>query len=323
MDHHERQRLWEKYYSGNTSALEEKELKTLLKETADADRLPEQELFYLMNQNRALTPGPNFEESLMAKIHLREPKARIFSDYRIIRKWAAVFVMSCAIVYAAIQIPGTQKISLTTQRFTQEFQLPDGSKVWLNKNSTLTYNEDFLEKRAVQFSGEGFFSIIHHPSHPFSIETEGAVTKVLGTSFSLRSYDKEDSIELIVVQGKVAFQPNEAKEIVISTNRKVVYRVSDHKSSESLASDLNAIAWKTHLLNFVHSPVSKVLNDLQRYNGVTISVQNENILNCHFSGSFENKTVEEILATLTFSLDLEYHKTDEAYLLSGNGCAPK
>jgi len=323
MSHHELDILWEKYYKGDTSAQEEGALGKLLKENDEADRLPEKEFFSLVEKNRGLSLGIKFEEDLMAKLQPRQSRTAILNDYRAIMKWAAVVALVCAITYAAFQITATGMTTLMTKQSSQEFELPDGSSVWLNANSRLTYGEDFLQKRAVQFSGEGFFNITHDPSRPFSIETESTATQVLGTSFNLRSYAKEDSVELIVIEGKVSFLPAKADEVIISSQHKAVYSRTDQKTVESTVQDLNSIAWKTRLLDFVDAPMNKVLEDLQRYNGVPISVENEDVLTCHFSGSFENKTLEEILATLAFSLNLEYKKNSNGYYLSGKGCATR
>jgi transmembrane sensor len=322
MSHHEIDKLWEKYYNGDTSAREEELLGRFLKENHDTDRFPEKEFFSLIDKNRGLSLGAKFEEDLTAKVQRGKSGTGILGDYRSIMKWAAVVALVCVATFAVIQFR-TQKTTLMTEQSPQEFQLPDGSTVWLNAKSRLTYGTDFLQKRTVQFSGEGFFNVSHDPSHPFSIETETTATRVLGTSFNLRSYAKEDSVELIVIEGKVSFLPDDADEAIISSQHKVVYSQTDQKTVESAVADLNAIAWKTRLLNFVDAPISKVLDDLQRYNGVTISAENKNILNCHFSGSFEDKTLEQILATLAFSLDLEYKKTDNGYHLFGNGCSTR
>jgi transmembrane sensor len=322
MSQDETDKLWKKYYNGDTSGQEEEALGKLLKQNTDEDRLPEKEFFSLIDKNHGLCLGTKFEDDLMAKIQSGKSKTGTLGDYRAIMKCAAVVALVCVITFVVIQVR-TQKTTLMTEQSARQFQLPDGSSVWLNTNSRLTYEKDFLQKRAVQFSGEGFFNITHDPSHPFSIETESTATQVLGTSFNLRSYAKEDSVELIVIEGKVSFLPAKADEVIISSQHKAVYSRTDQKTVESTVQDLNVIAWKTRLLDFVDAPMNKVLEDLQRYNGVPISVENEDVLTCHFSGSFENKTLEEILATLAFSLDLEYKKNSNGYYLSGKGCATR
>jgi ferric-dicitrate binding protein FerR (iron transport regulator) len=82
--------------------------------------------------------------------------------------------------------------------------LPDGSIVKLNAGSSISYPAEFSgNKREVRFSGEGFFEVAKDSSKPFIIESDGIFTKVLGTSFNLRSYSNEGKINVAVVTGKV------------------------------------------------------------------------------------------------------------------------
>src|SRR2546423_14261851 len=88
--------------------------------------------------------------------------------------------------------------------------LPDGSTVWLNAGSKLTYNKDFGNNiREVSLVGEAFFDVMHIPDVPFVIETPTAVVKVLGTSFNVKAYPNETTTETSVIRGRVEISPRQ------------------------------------------------------------------------------------------------------------------
>lgn len=106
------------------------------------------------------------------------------------------------------------------------FYLPDNSRIKLEANSRLTFASSF-EERTVRFEGAGFFEVQHDSLHMFSVNAGSTLIQVLGTSFSLRAYDNTDSIELILVSGRVKFSSNSGTEVIISQGEKSIYRKKD------------------------------------------------------------------------------------------------
>src|SRR5690606_36065140 len=82
-------------------------------------------------------------------------------------------------------------------------ELPDGSVMWLNGGSKLTYGATFnVEDRKVTFEGEGYFEIEKDQSRPFVIDAGDAIVKVLGTIFNLRAYKEEERVETSLIEGQ-------------------------------------------------------------------------------------------------------------------------
>ncbi|HEY2722846.1 MAG TPA: FecR family protein [Chitinophagaceae bacterium] len=85
-----------------------------------------------------------------------------------------------------------------------QIQLPDGSSVWLNSSSNLTYDKDFgKDLREVNLTGEGFFDVVKDPSHPFIIHTKVIDVKVLGTEFNVKAYPNDAYTETSLIRGSV------------------------------------------------------------------------------------------------------------------------
>jgi len=100
-----------------------------------------------------------------------------------------------------------------------EIVLPDGSKIWLNNNSRLTYPKKFNKsERNVELIGEGYFEVQRNTKIPFIVKTSDVSIKVLGTKFNISAYPNDKFIETTLISGKVTVQSNEDPEVVSTLN---------------------------------------------------------------------------------------------------------
>ena len=211
----------------------------------------------------------------------------------------------------------------TVEGEKKEIPLPDGSKVWLNENSKLSYPENFAE-RNVALEGEAFFDVEPMEESPFTISSGEATTSVLGTSFNVRAYPKEEKIEVTVETGTVALAvTNQAATTVklpagtsgiVHKKEATVERVEEKLQ--------NAVAWKTLKLDFDEDLMKDVITTLERYFGTEIKVSNEMILECRFTSPFDQPNLDEILEVVSASVGVEIKKDGSYYILMGNGCEP-
>jgi ferric-dicitrate binding protein FerR (iron transport regulator) len=215
-----------------------------------------------------------------------------------------------------------QLASITTEAGgQQEVRLPDGSKVMLNEKSTLQYASNF-EPRTVQLTGEAFFEVVKKEGQPFEIITAKTKTTVLGTSFNVRAYHNQ-ATEIAVVTGKVAFEtltdPEQERVLLLPQE------VGTHQDNKGIVKTIqkgnNVLAWKTKQLNFENQALSEVLPILERYYGIAIE-GSESLLNCHYTGNFEQAELEEVLNTIAFTFPngMNIEKTNDKYILTGQGC---
>lgn len=201
--------------------------------------------------------------------------------------------------------------------------LPDSSQVWLNRESKLIYDPDFDgTERLVQLEGEAFFEVRKNPERPFLIQANNTQTKVLGTSFNLRAYLHEPTVELVVATGKVSFSS-------INGSSEAIVRAGDAATLERESAAIvqysnpneNAWSWRSGRLKFEGQDLQSVLRDLERYYGVELQLQNPAIANCRFTGSFDQAELEGVLQVLAATLQLEYRKQDnQTLIISGQGC---
>jgi transmembrane sensor len=211
-----------------------------------------------------------------------------------------------------------------------EIYLPDSSKVWLNKNSRLTYYSDYnLEERKVYLEGEAFFDVKKSPDKKFIVVGLRSISTVLGTSFTVRSVKKEPKEIVQVLTGSVSFainfeKENEQKkdEIILLPGFKGELDRSSHLTSSKIK-DPNFAAWKEKRLVFDNTSMLQVTEALTKYFNKEIKISNPLLLNCRFTGTFERPTEKEVLEVLTVSTNSSYQITDNKIILLGKGCSEK
>lgn len=129
---------------------------------------------------------------------------------------AVVALVSSALIFLAGTTMATETTSLATADGTVgRYTLPDGSKVILNSNSRLTYTTGGLTggfRRKVQLDGEAYFDIVRDVEHPFTVDVADATVQVLGTSFDVRAYAASRTTEVVLLKGKVAVTPGNARD---------------------------------------------------------------------------------------------------------------
>src|SRR6218665_3617120 len=220
---------------------------------------------------------------------------------------------------------------VNTTSGTMPVSMPDGSKVILQPNSRLSYNQSFEgDLREAYLSGEAFFDVKKNAKIPFVVYANGLVTKVLGTSFSIKAYEQDKQVSVNVKTGKVSVyaqksNPNsdpETKGVVLTPNQQVIYS----KENEQLTRTL--IARPTILLNnqelqrfsFKNGPIDEIFSALEKAYGVEIIYDKEVMANCRLTTSLTNETLFEKLDIICAALDASYKLIDAQIVISSNGC---
>ena len=230
-----------------------------------------------------------------------------------------VVLLSSGIVY--LTVFRVHEVRIQTADNNLHAVLPDGSEVWLNRNSRLTYDNNFDEDRFVNLEGEGFFDIKSDPARPFIIRTGDAQIKVAGTSFNVKAYARDIETEVLVVTGKVSLGTiDQSRSVILTPGVKGILTRNDHRLITERQGNENSLAWKNKQLVFKKTPLRKVVKVLRSYFRKDIQVTNEKLLPCRFTGSFNDPTLDEVVETLGIALDLEVNVEKGTYMLDGAGC---
>lgn len=205
---------------------------------------------------------------------------------------------------------------------TRTLYLPDSSRVILNENSIITYQQDFSQERKVRLSGEAFFEVLQTNGKRFTVTTEQSKVEVLGTSFNVKD-DAQTAASVHVVTGLVAFTPIE-EENYIYLKAGEYATLDDPAQKEPIEVQEYASnsfeTWRTNELKFNSISMQKLITDLNQYFDVNITVANQDILQCRFTGNFSDPQLSEILEVLQVSMDISIERVEDQIILSGSGC---
>jgi ferric-dicitrate binding protein FerR (iron transport regulator) len=199
--------------------------------------------------------------------------------------------------------------------------LSDGSVVHIKANSEIIYKPGKTGPRELALKGEAFFEITHDPDRPFIVSTEQALIKVYGTSFSVEAEEDNPAVNVYVESGLVSLTSKlrEDQSLVIEPGYMGI--LNESGIEKKINKNENYLAWKTGKLEFRDTGLGSVITDLNHTYGTNIIVENPEIANCNFTGTFLNHqpvdTVLEVLKT-AFNLDIKRLRSD--IILSGEGC---
>jgi transmembrane sensor len=209
--------------------------------------------------------------------------------------------------------------------------LPDGSQVWLNAGSKITYDKQYANTiREVNLTGEAFFDVVKNKDKPFIIHTGKIDIRVLGTAFNVKSYPGEKTIETSLIRGsiEVTFKDRPAEKVILKPNEKLVVVNEDvhqdfmkkssvkpmnepivaisHLNYAKADSTVIETAWIQNKLFFQDELFKDLATQMERWYGVTIKFDNSQKDTLRFTGSFLNETVQQALDALKVSASFNY-----------------
>lgn len=204
---------------------------------------------------------------------------------------------------------------------TKLVELADGSRVSLNENSSLAYPTNFQhESREVRLKGEAYFEVEKAEGKRFTVFAEGTKTEVIGTAFYLSAYPEEE-VKIQVTEGKVAFASTLNQEAVFLTpGQEAVWGKSRQLPLKAEIKDENFQAWHRKELVFRNTRLDQLVAQLEQYFDVSISIRNPALHNCHFSVSFQNPELGQVLEIIALTGNLTISKNQEQYVISGDSC---
>jgi len=194
--------------------------------------------------------------------------------------------------------------------------LPDGSKVYLNRNSEFSYGKNFGQKgRDVKLTGEAYFEISPDKLKPFIIDAGKAKVKVVGTSFNVITNNNESAVEVFVTTGKVMVSDNSGSQS-IQLDPGFVGTMSLKTSAKTINSNPNYLSWKTGYLDYSGQKLSIVFSDLKRVYNMDIMADDPAILENTWVSPIDNLPQETIIRLICTSFNLGYTKDGSVYHLS-------
>ena len=204
---------------------------------------------------------------------------------------------------------------------TQEIQLPDGSKIILNANSSVRFDEkNFLNQRKVYMQGEVFFEVkkeIGNAGLPsdFEVLTQDVAVQVLGTRFNVNT--RRADTRVVLEEGKVRLElSGKTDEIVdMEPGDMVTYQHEKKELKKSIVNTEIYLAWKENKLIYKDTPVSEIIEELEDTYGLRIQLQNKEIAGKRYTGTFNKPDPEIILLSLKTLFNLKQEIKNDQIIL--------
>lgn len=217
--------------------------------------------------------------------------------------------------------------------------LPDSTTVHLNSGSRLRYNKNFGHgNREVWLSGEAFFEVTKNAAHPFLVNTNRMMVKVLGTVFNVKAYDTREDIETTVVEGKVevSLKGNEEKKVILLPSEKISLKNNQLvKDGDEVRPKVAGIsyevktvvpdiketgmpeeaAWVKEKVVFTDEPFEMVALKMERWYDVHIYFETEKMKTILMTGDFDKVDIQQALKILQMMVNFKYEiKGKEIYI---------
>jgi transmembrane sensor len=198
----------------------------------------------------------------------------------------------------------------------QKITLPDGSNIYLNRNTKLSYRSNFGKHgRNVSLAGEAFFEISADAEKPFIIDAGKASIKVIGTSFNVITQNTDSAVEVFVKTGKVILSDNSGTRTLV-LEPGYVGTMDSKLAGKTLNSNKNYLSWNTGLLVYDGQTLDIVFKDLKRVYNMDIIADDPDILNETWTSPIDNQPQNTIIRLICVSFNLSYTKDGSVFHLA-------
>ena len=260
---------------------------------------------------------PLVYDSKEKKRYLKSFRAQVFFTI------AAVFIISLGIYFLptvgskqTLNAPGnitTLYISEPGER--RDVKLPDGTIVLLNSNSHITIDKDFGQvARKVKLTGEAFFNVTKDESKPFVVESDAFSTTAIGTSFYVHARNSERQYAVDLVEGKVKLAGYKSVVLLTAGEQGVWDSAITNFSKTSFDRDqLNE--WIKGKIVFNKTPLNDAILKLEQWFAIKINVKNKRVKNSIVTGTYVNRSLNDILQVICLSLSCKYKYVDDKVIV--------
>ncbi len=189
--------------------------------------------------------------------------------------------------------------------------LPDGSIVWLNSESSITYQPEFNDScRQIYLTGEAYFEVKKDQYRPFIVSSGTITTTALGTAFNVNAFN-ENRITVSLTQGKVNVETSiaagEKRALIINAGEGVFYNSeSENEINKILIDPKKVLMWRNGLLHLENASLTETITRLERWYGVKIILKNQPKEKWNANGLFDNEYLDNVLQSLSFSQEFDY-----------------
>lgn len=320
-------RIFEKYLDHRATQEELQVLIEWLKGNGDFDDWANREW-----EAAAPEMAPALREELLCRIRKQisvsytpteaSPKSSLFVA-RLMRIAAIILFMvafGSGVYYYSVRSFAMPDMVVSVQKGQKaQIVLPDGSNVWINSDSKLTYGIRFNnQERVLQLDGEAYFEVTPDKQRPFIVETNGMSVKALGTSFDVKSYSEDKEIATVLMTGKVEITSRNMKQIMTPNEKAIYNKETGNLEVTTITDAIDYAGWKDNLLRLNAETIENVAKILERNYNTKIIFKSEALKQYRVTGPLGNTSLESVLEILSLTFPLSYEVKDSLIILREN-----
>lgn len=326
--------LIEKYLSGNANSAEQK----LVDDFFDAQQIKHATEHYSLSDEMWSSIEGRIKERIHTPSYSEQTAKRshIFSNTKVLVSLIILMAFSLAVLltYKETDSIDTDKVemlsSVALKGQKSIITLTDGSKVYLNSGSSISYPKVFANGvREITLVGEAFFEVARDEQKPFIVNSGNVTTQVLGTSFNIQAFPNQE-ISVTVATGKVQVQTKEKNgknnfaSVILSPNQRVVYNPINESLITSEVSVERFTAWKSNIIYFEDTSIEDAAKLLEQWYNVSIEFENSQIKYCIINGQYKDQSLGNVLKSIQYMYNIEYEFiTQNKIKFYGKGCKRK
>jgi transmembrane sensor len=301
--------------------------------------------------------GLNKHLSDEKRFHIRPKRTFYFRYIKIAASWLIFFALGLSAMYIfkgkpekLVSNPIIISVPLGAR---SNIVLPDGTKIWLNAGTQITYNQDYgAATRTIDLTGEAYFDVAKDKDHPFIVNVTELKIRALGTKFNVKAYPDEKNVYATLEEGKIDVQlvnsERKAENMVLLPNENIVFRKSEQSITKSnieekvksadktitenkieeishiefeVVKNINTelfTSWKDERWIIEREPLGTLAPKLERRFNVKIQFVDEALKKLNFTGIIQNETIEQIMNALVLTAPVDFKIVKDTIILTSD-----
>lgn len=253
-------------------------------------------------------------------------KTRIIGKYlQMAAGYAAAVLVGAALVFVFThtrtlpeQVQSGSFIVQTDNSDRSFTQLPDGSRIWLNKGTKIEYNQQFgIRNRNVLLNGEAYFEVAKNKKLAFVVKTKSIDVTALGTSFNVNAYDDGNEVTTTLYTGKVNVQSTlTGYKTILNPFEVAVFSKTKDKITTYVFTGPDKPVWMEPEFRFDMLPLIDITKQLEHNYNVVFVYRNQKIKHLKFSGTFDrDEKLDEILRVIKINTNIDYAIKNDSVII--------
>jgi len=337
--------LLQQYLSKDLSPEKKQELATLIAHATDEEQIRASlEEIWITYQPQAALSGQDsdlYYKQILRKIkeqpgdHSAKTIPAVHRVHFLKRSWVRIAAAAVVVITAGVMLFNRQpsstratvgKLPATAgpmaSNSNRNLTLPDGSKVLLHGNSTLTYAAFTGDTREVTLTGEAYFDVAHNAAKPFIIHSGHIKTTVLGTAFNIKAWPTEKEITVTVTRGKVKVENESGILGIITPDQQISFNTQNKQLKQETVNAEAELLWKNQEYTMDNVTIDEVITELQvRYGTIIEMAANENPGKCRITASFkQDESIDYVLNVICKLYNASWKKEAGKIVISNIKC---